>query len=208
MNFFSSFVKSTTEQVNNLGKCATDVIDSIATFSTGHVSSPPLQSPPDENASSEQESSASISSDDANDESDISKVISSAKNLGSIVTKSTLSFGSNVLKKGKEMVTLLESTALAQELTSKQVDLLKDVKNNEKVISLWVGMDVKEEEVKKKILTLSSDRRNFLRPPPCEFEFNLETSAPVAIALLIEDKSLKEMRYLLVPKEYINFLNL
>lgn len=183
MDLFSSFVKSTTEQVTNLGRCATEVIDSIATFSTAQVSSPP----DNENASDEHEST-STSNDDASNESDISRVITSAK-----------IFGSSVLKKGKEMVTLLENTSFAQELTSKQVDLFEDEKNNE-VLSLWIGSDVNE-KVKDKILALSSDRRNFLRPPPCEFAFNLETSTPVAMALLKEDDSLKEMRYLLVPKE-------
>lgn len=196
MNFFSSLVKSTAEQVNNFGKNATEVIDSIATFSTAQVSSPPLPSPSD--ASDEKECTSSSSIDNDSNESDISKVIASAKSFGSIVTKSTLNLGSSVLKKGKEMVTLLENTALAKELTP--TDSFEDA-NNEQVVSLWVGLDVKEEEVKEKILALSSDRRNFLRSPPCEFAFNLETSAPLAMALLKEDESLEKMRYLLVPKE-------
>ncbi|XP_017484070.1 PREDICTED: synapse-associated protein 1-like [Rhagoletis zephyria] len=200
MNLFSSLLKSTTEQVNNLGKSAADMINSIAACSPltdTQVALPPPLSGDNDQTTDEKESS-SISDDaavDKEEENDLSKIfLASAKSFGSVVTKSTLNLGSSVLKKGKEIVSLMESSA--QENTVKQAESVDDA-----LAPLWTCLDVKASEVKEKILALSSDRRNFLRPPPIDFAFDLEASAPMAKALLWEDELLQNMRYLLVPKE-------
>lgn len=46
------------------------------------------------------------------------------------------------------------------------------------------------------------DRRNFVRSPPAgvQFEFDYETMYPVALATLVEDSNLQQMRFDLVPK--------
>ena len=66
----------------------------------------------------------------------------------------------------------------------------------------WVGYQG-EEELRGKILSLSEDRRNFVRAPPSgvSFEFEYSSVSPVALALLQEDPRLQKMRYDLVPKQ-------
>lgn len=65
----------------------------------------------------------------------------------------------------------------------------------------WVGCEA-EEEVKKEIISLSQDKRNFVRNPPAgvEFDFNLQSALPIALAILKEDPNLAKMRYEIVPK--------
>ena len=65
----------------------------------------------------------------------------------------------------------------------------------------WVG-SCDEEAMKAKILSLSSDNRNFLRAPPSgvTFEFDYNSVSATALALLAEDPQLEKMRYELVPK--------
>lgn len=65
----------------------------------------------------------------------------------------------------------------------------------------WKGCE-NEEEVKEQILSLSQDRRSFVRAPPAgvHFEFDQTTYNPIALALLKEDSNLGPMRYELVPK--------
>ncbi|KAL1378366.1 hypothetical protein pipiens_000552 [Culex pipiens pipiens] len=51
-------------------------------------------------------------------------------------------------------------------------------------------------------MSLSADRRNFVRAPPAgvEFEFDYDASYPTALAIMNEDKELEKMRFELVPK--------
>ena len=65
----------------------------------------------------------------------------------------------------------------------------------------WLGCE-NEELVKTEIISLSQDKRNFVRNPPAgvEFDFNLQSSLPVALAILKEDPNLAKMRYEIVPK--------
>lgn len=65
----------------------------------------------------------------------------------------------------------------------------------------WRGC-VEETSIKKQILTLSLDSRNFLRDPPagCEFSFDYESNHSTALAMLDEDPNLRKMRFELVPK--------
>lgn len=65
----------------------------------------------------------------------------------------------------------------------------------------WVG-HANEAKIKEEILSLSADRRNFVRAPPAgvEFEFDYDASYPTALAIMNEDKELEKMRFELVPK--------
>ena len=49
------------------------------------------------------------------------------------------------------------------------------------------------------------DQRNFLRNPPSgvRFNFDFQASHPVAMAVLQEDPKLEEMRFALVPKQWV-----
>jgi len=65
----------------------------------------------------------------------------------------------------------------------------------------WVGHP-KEEALKEEVLSLSTDRRNFVRSPPTGvvFQWDYEEMAPIAKAILKDDPNLEDMRYQLVPK--------
>lgn len=65
----------------------------------------------------------------------------------------------------------------------------------------WVGCD-EEDKVKAEILSLSQDKRNFVRSPPSgvQFAFDMDSSYPTALALLKEDPNLNKMRFEIVPK--------
>jgi len=62
---------------------------------------------------------------------------------------------------------------------------------------------INEQNLKLKILSVSSDERNFTRNPPVgsDFDFNCSLYYPVALLLLEEDAKLSEMRFKLVPKK-------
>merc|ERR1711936_1159866 len=74
-------------------------------------------------------------------------------------------------------------------------------KNKEQPSAPWAGYQ-NEEELKKKILALSEDKRNVLRSPPTGVNFDFEycTVASPALLLLEADPKLKQLRYELVPK--------
>jgi len=74
-------------------------------------------------------------------------------------------------------------------------------KRSEVGVAPWIGYN-EEEDMKKQILALSKDQRNFLRSPPAgvQFQFDYANMYPVALAVLQEDPNLSEMRFKLVPK--------
>jgi len=55
---------------------------------------------------------------------------------------------------------------------------------------------------------LVQDKRNFMRNPPAgvQFHFDYEASFPIAMVMLEEDEDLKEMRFKIVPKEWVNVI--
>ncbi|XP_047127415.1 synapse-associated protein 1 isoform X1 [Hydra vulgaris] len=68
-------------------------------------------------------------------------------------------------------------------------------------VAPWCGYH-EEELLKRQIMALSSDERNFLRDPPSgvEYSFEINHMMPTAMATLKEDKELELMRFKLVPK--------
>jgi len=88
------------------------------------------------------------------------------------------------------------------EFNKQQEDFIKNKGPGlESGLAPWVG-SCDEEAMKAKILSLSSDNRNFLRAPPSgvTFEFDYNSVSATALALLAEDPQLEKMRYELVPK--------
>lgn len=65
----------------------------------------------------------------------------------------------------------------------------------------WVGHN-NEEKIKEEILSLSADRRNFVRAPPAgvDFQFDYDITYPIALSMMTEDPALEKMRFELVPK--------
>jgi len=67
--------------------------------------------------------------------------------------------------------------------------------DNEGGLAPWVGYK-DEAVVREKILSLSEDKRTFVRAPPSgvTFEFEYAAVAPIALAILAEDPKLDKMR--------------
>ncbi|KAJ8026770.1 Synapse-associated protein 1 [Holothuria leucospilota] len=78
----------------------------------------------------------------------------------------------------------------------------KHSKRSEAAVPPWVGYN-EEKQMKEQILALSQDKRNFLRNPPAgvQFNFDFNTSYPIAMATLQEDPNLQKMRFALVPSK-------
>lgn len=98
------------------------------------------------------------------------------------------------------MSCLLQS--LLADFTKEQQDFIKEHGGHLEVGEPpWIGCE-DEEEVKQQIISLSQDRRNFLRSPPSgvHFDFDMQQMLPVALALLKHDPNLEPMRFELVPK--------
>ncbi|OBZ81940.1 Synapse-associated protein 1 [Choanephora cucurbitarum] len=70
-------------------------------------------------------------------------------------------------------------------------------------VAPWIGYQGYEKEMKKAIMDVSKDERNFLIPPPedTHFQFDLNVYSASAQAALKEDKLLSKMRFLLVPQQ-------
>lgn len=88
------------------------------------------------------------------------------------------------------------------DFTKEQQEFLKEHGSDiEAADPPWLGCE-NEELTKSEIISLSQDKRNFVRNPPAgvEFDFNLQSSLPVALAILKEDPNLAKMRYEIVPK--------
>ncbi|KAI5645895.1 BSD domain-containing protein [Phthorimaea operculella] len=68
-------------------------------------------------------------------------------------------------------------------------------------VAPWIGAP-NEAALKEECLSLSTDRRNFVRAPPAgvEFDFDYDKMYPVAVAIMAEDPNLEKMRFDLVPK--------
>ncbi|OWR48851.1 synapse-associated protein [Danaus plexippus plexippus] len=68
-------------------------------------------------------------------------------------------------------------------------------------VAPWVGAP-NEAALKEECLSLSTDRRNFVRAPPAgvDFDFDYDKMYPVAVAIMGEDPNLEKMRFELVPK--------
>nr|CAD7430816.1 unnamed protein product [Timema monikensis] len=95
------------------------------------------------------------------------------------------------------------TSSLLGEFNKEQEAFIKEKqgKNSDAAVPPWVGCP-NENSLKEECLTLSTDRRNFVRSPPAgvEFQFDYEVTYPVAMATLAEDPNLEKMRFELVPK--------
>merc|ERR1712083_424843 len=96
------------------------------------------------------------------------------------------------------------STSMIGEFNKEQEQFIKNKMgdNENNGLPPWIGYQ-DEEAMKGKILSLSNDKRNFVRAPPSgvSFEFDYSSVSATAMALLHEDPQLENMRYELVPKK-------
>lgn len=129
------------------------------------------------------------------------KAMESAKSFGSFLYSVANKAGKTVQETAKQIKTTVEENSILADFNREQETFVKGKQRCDTGILPWVGCE-DEENVKQQILSLSADKRNFVRSPPSGvmFEFDMDTMSPVAMALLQEDGNLEKMRFELVPK--------
>jgi len=130
------------------------------------------------------------------------KAMQGARTIGSFFASAVSKAGKTVTEAGAKIKKTVEETNLLTEFNKEQEAFIKGKnKNAEDALPPWVGYP-EEETLKEEILSLSTDRRNFVRKPPAgvQFDFDYDTFYPVALATLAVDPNLETMRFELVPK--------
>jgi hypothetical protein len=131
------------------------------------------------------------------------KALQGAKSLGNFLFSAVNKAGKTVSEAGAKIKKTVEENSLLGEFNKEQEAFIKEKqgKVSDAAVPPWVGCP-NEESLKEEFLTLSTDRRNFVRSPPAgvDFQFDYEITYPVAMATLAEDPNLEKMRFELVPK--------
>ncbi|GBM70629.1 Synapse-associated protein 1 [Araneus ventricosus] len=103
----------------------------------------------------------------------------------------------------KQLKTTVEENSILGDFNKEQEAFVtsKNSGSKDEAPPPWAGTE-DEENVKQQILSLSADKRNFLRNPPTGvmFDFNFDSMYPVAESMLKEDPALEKMRFEIVPK--------
>ncbi|CAF1403943.1 unnamed protein product [Adineta ricciae] len=124
------------------------------------------------------------------------------KDFTSILTD----LSSTMVKSAQQLKHVVENSAILGTFSKEHEKFVKDKRiqqhREESAVPPWVGFN-EEEEIKKQILALSQEQRFFLREPPhaANYNFDMATYYPVALATLEADENLKRMRFELVPKK-------
>lgn len=129
------------------------------------------------------------------------KAIDSAKSIGNFLFNVANKAGQTVTATATKLKQSVEHNSLLADFTKEQQEFIKEHGGNIEVGEPpWVGCE-QEEEVKQQIISLSTDKRNFVRSPPSgvQFDFDMQQMLPVALALLKHDSNLEKMRFELVP---------
>lgn len=122
------------------------------------------------------------------------------------ITTILTDFSSTVLKSAQQLKQVVEEKSLINNFTKEHDKFLTEKRlqqrREESAVPPWVGYK-QEEQIKKQILELSQEKRNFLRDPPpgANYHFDMTSMYPVALATLEVDENLKQMRFELVPKQ-------
>ncbi|XP_052890692.1 synapse-associated protein of 47 kDa isoform X4 [Anopheles moucheti] len=122
------------------------------------------------------------------------KVTAGAKSIGSFLYSS--------FNKAGDKIKHLKDNSILGEFSKEQEAFIKNQQGGGGAGACpWTG-HANEAKIKEEILSLSADRRNFVRAPPAgvEFDFDYDSSYPVALAIMNDDKELEKMRFELVPK--------
>lgn len=160
----------------------------------------------DENAQYNEDATDESNLIDGQKENVSQKAFDSAKNigtnLGSFMFSMANKAGQTVSTTASKIKTQIESTNIFADFTKEQQEFMKQHGGSiQPGDAPWIGCE-DEEEMKKQILSLSQDKRNFVRQPPSgvQFDFDLQQTLPVCLTLLKEDKNLNAVRFEIVPK--------
>nr|XP_018912273.1 PREDICTED: synapse-associated protein of 47 kDa isoform X2 [Bemisia tabaci] len=132
------------------------------------------------------------------------KAVQGAKSIGSFLFSAVNKAGKTVSEASAKIKKTVEENSILGEFNKEQESFIKEKEgkgSDGAAVPPWVGCP-NEENLKQECLSLSTDRRNFVRPPPAgvDFEFDFESFYPVAQAILAVDPELEKMRFELVPK--------
>lgn len=130
------------------------------------------------------------------------RAVESARSIGSFLYGIANKTGKTLTETAKQLKTTVEENSILGDFNKEQEAFASTkTKSSDEASPPWAGSD-DEENVKQQILTLSADRRNFLRSPPTGvmFDFDFDTMYPVAKTMLKEDPALEKMRFEIVPK--------
>ncbi|KAG5897404.1 hypothetical protein JTB14_013494 [Gonioctena quinquepunctata] len=130
------------------------------------------------------------------------KALAGAKSFGSFLYSAVNKAGKTVSEAGAKIKETVEKNSILGEFNKEQDAFVKGQGGTPATaLPPWVGC-ANEEALKDECLSLSTDRRNFVRSPPAgvDFQFDYEVSYPVAMAIMEQDPNLEKMRYELVPK--------
>lgn len=102
------------------------------------------------------------------------------------------------------LVKTIESKTFIGDFNGLQQGFIGDnnEKSNKQAAYPWENYD-NAEELKEKILAISTEKRNFLRNPPAgvRFKFDYHESFPTALKIIEVDPNLSKMRFEMVPKK-------
>ncbi|XP_012221526.1 synapse-associated protein of 47 kDa isoform X2 [Linepithema humile] len=131
------------------------------------------------------------------------KALAGAKSFGGFLYSAVNKAGKTVVEASVKIKKTVEENRLIAELNKEQEAFIASKQAGEKLeaVAPWVGAP-NEDALREECLSLSTDRRNFVRAPPpgVEFQWDFEAIQPVAQATLALDPNLEAMRFELVPK--------
>ncbi|XP_025269587.1 synapse-associated protein of 47 kDa isoform X2 [Camponotus floridanus] len=131
------------------------------------------------------------------------KALAGAKSLGGFLYSAVNKAGKTVVEASVKIKKTVEENRLIAELNKEQEAFIASKQTGEKgeAVAPWVGAP-NEDALREECLSLSTDRRNFVRAPPpgVEFAWDFEAVQPMAQATLALDPNLETMRFELVPK--------
>ncbi|XP_022127635.1 synapse-associated protein of 47 kDa isoform X4 [Pieris rapae] len=130
------------------------------------------------------------------------KAVAGAKSLGNFLYSAVNKAGAKVSEASAKIKKTVEENSILGEFNREQDAFIKgQEKGGGAATAPWVGAP-NEASLKEECVSLSTDRRNFVRAPPAgvEFDFDYDKMYPVAVAIMAEDPNLEKMRFDLVPK--------
>ncbi|KAB0800955.1 hypothetical protein PPYR_05309 [Photinus pyralis] len=131
-----------------------------------------------------------------------SKALAGAKSFGSFLYSAVNKAGKTVTEAGAKIKKTVEENSILGEFNKEQEAFMKSQQGTTaSALPPWAGC-ANEESLKEECLSLSTDKRNFVRSPPAgvDFQFNYDITYPVAMAIMEQDPNLEKMRFNLVPK--------
>ncbi|KAL4719750.1 hypothetical protein ACJJTC_013310 [Scirpophaga incertulas] len=130
------------------------------------------------------------------------KAVAGAKSLGNFLYSAVNKAGAKVSEASAKIKKTVEENSILGEFNREQDAFIKGQEGRSgAAVAPWIGAP-NEAALKEECLSLSTDRRNFVRAPPAgvEYEFDYDKMYPVAVAIMAEDPNLEKMRFDLVPK--------